>query len=577
MGIRWKIFRKIDLRKISELIESGNFYDAAIRVTRLIEDKYYRSKALSQIASELAKIDADRDKELFDRVLEVAEGIKDDLDRPFIFIFNYRSEALSQIAAELAKIDADKALEVAEGIEDDYYKSKALSQIAAELAKIDADKAAKLFDKALEVAEGIEKDDYDRSKALVAIAAELAKIDADKAAKIAEKIEWDYYKSEALSQIASELAKIDAEKAAKLFDRALEIAEGIKNDYYKSEALSQIASELAKAHITNILSKKAREYENKDVRKAIELYESIGDERAKELKRLLKFVKSDKPVTLEQLEQIRREKIETARKVKELITKYGAGEEIKRELERFERGDYSVDVDKLYEEMKTREKVENLIKNHNHVIFPPMESLTESERLKVVEETISKYERAKEELNRLKNNPFSGYLESELNRIENLFKEGKYDEVLEEAKVAREKVEEIKTYLKKLEEVKSKIGAGKETIPVNIWRIINTEVKTVEELKEKIEKLEKEINSVFGSKPKLEIEIIDKEINTGWNEFKVKITNKGYADAYDVKISLNGDVNFLEVNPTVINGLESKIVQIPIKPLESGKYQWRLL
>ena len=229
---------------------------------------------------------------------------------------------------------------------------------------------------------------------------------------------------------------------AGLFDKAIGVAELIRNDWKRSKALRYIAEKIA---------------ETGEIEKAIEIYEKIGDhEKAEELSKELRR---------------RRKLIE---EVKELMNKYPyLSEDIKGEIERFERGDINVDVEGLLETLNER---------------------------------INKYET-----------------------------------------------------------IKSTIESTKDvTIPEHLTEI---NVKTVEELEE----LAKELDTILNSKPKISVEVLDKTVKAGWNQFKVKVTNESYAHAYDLTVSLRGDFETVAVKPITVKGLQTTTVEIPVKPKESGR------
>jgi tetratricopeptide (TPR) repeat protein len=135
----------------------------------------------------------------------------------------------------------DRALKVAEGIEKAWERAWALAAIAKGMAK------AGMFDQALKVAEGIE-DAWERAEALREIAEGMAKAGMidwakevfEQTLKVAEGIEWAWEWAKALREIAVEMAK------AGMFDQALKVAEGIEDAWRRSEALRTIAEEMAK-------------------------------------------------------------------------------------------------------------------------------------------------------------------------------------------------------------------------------------------------------------------------------------------------------------------------------------------
>jgi tetratricopeptide (TPR) repeat protein len=88
------------------------------------------------------------------------------------------------------------------------------------------ERAKEVFDKALQVVEGIEdkEDEIEQAEALREIAEEMAEAGMfDQALKVAERIEWAEEREEALRTIARKMAE------ARMFDQALKVAERIEN------------------------------------------------------------------------------------------------------------------------------------------------------------------------------------------------------------------------------------------------------------------------------------------------------------------------------------------------------------
>jgi tetratricopeptide (TPR) repeat protein len=143
----------------------------------------------------------------------------------------------------------DRALKVAEGIEKAWERAWALAAIAKGMAK------AGMFDQALKVAEGIE-DAWERAEALREIAEGMAKAGMidwakevfEQTLKVAEGIEWAWEWASALREIAVEMAKAGVmERAKEVFDQALKVAEGIEWASERSNALRAIAERMVRA------------------------------------------------------------------------------------------------------------------------------------------------------------------------------------------------------------------------------------------------------------------------------------------------------------------------------------------
>ena len=490
------------------------------------------------------------------------------------------------------KIDIDSALKIAEKIDNDYWRSWALRDIAEEVAKTGD------LDKALEIAEKID-DKKNRSWALRDIAKEVAKTgDLDKALEIldkavesAEKIDNDYRRSWTLAYIAKEVAKIgDLDKALEIFDKALEIAEKIDGSLSRSDALKEIAEGIAEVFVIRTLRSKAEELEEiGDLEKAIEIYEKIGDhKKVEELKRekLIKELSEKfdnlEELTIEQLQEIKN-KVELAEKVKELIDKYPhLSKDIKGEIERFESGDFSVDIQKLIEKLQHKidkyekiKKIESRIRTFNEVRFPEKIYITIKEfkegkydvnveaLSKLVDETINKYERAKSEIENLKKETETLGLELEdLKEPIKLLENGDYENCLKTIENIKAKLEKAKNFV---QNIKSKIESAKDvTIPKHLTEI---NVKTVEELEE----IAKELDIVLNSKPKIKVEVLNKTITASWNPLKIKITNESYAHAYDLTVSLSDELKVKPIKPITVKGLQTTTIEIPVKPKDFGR------
>ncbi|MEM1751675.1 MAG: protein kinase [Archaeoglobaceae archaeon] len=150
------------------LFEKANeIFDEALKVARSISDKYWRSRALSNVAEAFSKAGRSEEADkIFDEALEVARSISDE---------KRRSSALSGVAVALANAGRiDEALKVARSISSRYWCASALSNVAEAFSKAGrSEEADKIFDEALEVARDI-SDKYWRSRALAKIAETIA-------------------------------------------------------------------------------------------------------------------------------------------------------------------------------------------------------------------------------------------------------------------------------------------------------------------------------------------------------------------------------------------------------------------
>jgi len=227
-------------RELATIWASRGLFEPALEVAEGIRWAGERARALREIAEEMAKAGMkERVKEVFEQALKVAEGIED---------ANKRARALREIAEEMVKARMfEQALKVAEGIE--WRRAWALREIAKEMVKAGMEEQAKeVFEKALEVAEGIE-DANKRAEALIEIAKEMVKAGMEEPAlEVAEGIRWAGERARALREIAEEMAKAGMkERVKEVFEQALEVAEGIENTIERALALIEIAKEMAKA------------------------------------------------------------------------------------------------------------------------------------------------------------------------------------------------------------------------------------------------------------------------------------------------------------------------------------------
>jgi serine protease Do len=185
-------------------------YQEALQFAQKIEDGWGRSWALGEIAEAVAEAGQ------FDRALQIAQKIKDELDH---------SSVLVGVLAKAGQFD--RALQIAQKIEDESARSWALSDIAIVLAK------AGQFDRALQIAQKIE-DGSVRSWALVGVLAKAGQF--DRALQIAQETENELDHSLALKYIAAAMAE------AGQLDRALEVAETIDHPIVRLQALAAIVA-----------------------------------------------------------------------------------------------------------------------------------------------------------------------------------------------------------------------------------------------------------------------------------------------------------------------------------------------
>jgi len=195
---------------------------AALKTVKLIQDDRYKAIALSDIATEQAKIDLDWAKTTF----------REAIDAALMADKKYQDKDLSYIAVAQAKNDLEGAIITTNLIENDLTKKEALLGIAQERAKKGALKGA------FETVKSIKMPD----RVLLHIATEQAKSDPEGAIKTANLIGNDTYKDMTLVEIAIVHAKNNN------IEGAIKIAELIQNKRSsdKTEALLYIAKEQAK-------------------------------------------------------------------------------------------------------------------------------------------------------------------------------------------------------------------------------------------------------------------------------------------------------------------------------------------
>jgi hypothetical protein len=152
-----------------------------------------------------------------------------------------------------------------------------------------------------------------------------------------------------------------------------------------------------------------------------------------------------------------------------------------------------------------------------------------------------------------------------LKDLEDTFKKGDYGVFLKN-------VERVKGLVKRVRELESRVKSARDvTIPDGLREIGFEGVKTVSQLEEYVKRLEKEVEEVLSSKPRITIEVIDKSLKKGWNPFKVKVKNEGYGHAYDLTVTLRGDINTMRIKPVTVEGMKSETIEIPLKPIENGR------
>ena len=251
----------------SQLVKQGN-HEAAIEMTRSLDDIRYQDMALGNISSILAE------QGLFEAALKTARKINDDYDK---------SRALLKISIELAKqqqhntasLTIQEALEIASRLRDEISKNSMLEDISKELAKRGQFESAlatahriknpnapsKLRTLSIISNEFIKLGRYESAKSIIQnstkifkyldeqvyvrilneIASELIRQGQLNAViETAHNFESEHSKNIALAAISSKLAE------QRLFDEALETVLKISDEYYNCLGFIAISSELIK-------------------------------------------------------------------------------------------------------------------------------------------------------------------------------------------------------------------------------------------------------------------------------------------------------------------------------------------
>jgi tetratricopeptide (TPR) repeat protein len=264
------------LMDIAQRIAKAGMFEQALEMAKRIERVWKRAETLKDIAGEMVKAGmAEQAKEVFEQALRVAGEIEPSE------LGTLRAKILREIAEGMARARMfDQALKVAERIEDAEEQAWAMKAIAVEMARAEMFEqalqvtgrvvkplmawsmaireivggmvGARMFNRALEVAEGIEDRRLRtlRAEILRAIAEEMARARMyDRALMVAEGIEAEWRPS-ALGAIAGEMAKAEMREWAKeVFDQALRVAGEVEGGWWRVTALKAVAGEMAKAGI----------------------------------------------------------------------------------------------------------------------------------------------------------------------------------------------------------------------------------------------------------------------------------------------------------------------------------------
>lgn len=271
-----------------ELIKMGNI-EESLQYARAIGDESDRSKALSEISTELAKQSKfDVSASVIQEAIDCASCISKDLQR---------SRLLNEISTQLAKQGkVEVALDLILDISDDAYKSRALAVISTELNSLgNFEESALVMQKADECAQGISRRST-KSFAIEGIFTELIKqgkienaIETARGLSVELDMRGDVPQIWALRIVSTELYKQSKVEESTLLmqeviasarginsdtalvgistelakqnkiEEALECARGINGDIWKSYALKDISTEMAKQGIWNLTEQVASE------------------------------------------------------------------------------------------------------------------------------------------------------------------------------------------------------------------------------------------------------------------------------------------------------------------------------
>ena len=176
----------------------------ALEAARAIEDEWYRSQSLAELAPHLTE-------PLLHEALEAARAIADE---------RYRSQALAALAPHLTEPLLHEALEAARAIGNEWIRSQALAALAPRLEELGHPA------KALEAARAIEGE-WSRSQALAALVPHLGPTERDRALgealEAARAIGDEEVRSRALAALAAQLAELTPATLSPLWSRTLRL------------------------------------------------------------------------------------------------------------------------------------------------------------------------------------------------------------------------------------------------------------------------------------------------------------------------------------------------------------------
>ena len=224
-----------DIAQLQKAYAYRDRYAAVLYMANSIKTAFYKARALTEIAKEIASTGNNRKAEVvFSDAIETANLIKDAWSK---------GRALASIAKALASAGKiEKVIETANSIKDAVAKASALASIAEALAN------AGKIEKAIDTVNSI-NDARAKACGLAAIAKALASAGKiEKAIETANSINDARSKAWALAAIAESLASAgNNRKAEVVFSDAIETANLIKDARSKESALVAIAEALASA------------------------------------------------------------------------------------------------------------------------------------------------------------------------------------------------------------------------------------------------------------------------------------------------------------------------------------------
>jgi len=215
-------------RIVLQLVENGDLREAH-RVAEMIQEAQFKIESFTKIASSLKVNDLPRAVELFRECVRVAQqNVGPEM----------RSYYLVAVLNEYAKVDLEHAIEIARGLDRDFYRAHAFYKITITLAKEDPLRALEMARENGEV--------RFRAKAIAAVATEIAQDDPElasnlvrEAIEVAGEIECVQLRAITLGGVAEKQAVLDQEEARKTVNDVFELVSGLEGNF-RRQALERI-------------------------------------------------------------------------------------------------------------------------------------------------------------------------------------------------------------------------------------------------------------------------------------------------------------------------------------------------